>query len=168
MAILTYPGIAINDFFKRINIVKNNPTLIARTYFELLDEISNGEIDILDPNNPFVYLLEVSAMSSYSAISESFINMRKSFPSLAHNAEEIYAHMAEEDFIGVYATPASAKFLFLFELNDLRAKMVKVYDEVTYINTGIKNYTGERKITIPRNTEVIIDNTKFSLSYLSI
>lgn len=132
---------------------KYNPSAIQRLILDHLDEITNGEVDIVDPTNPFVFLLESSAVNTALAVTENFNNLRKQYPSLAQTEEELYLHMSDKDYVNRFAVPSETDFTFVIQVNDMYTKMV--YDAVEKCG----------KLTIPRDTEFTIDDIVFTLQY---
>lgn len=149
----TYTSSTISDLMSNINRVRFNPSNIQRTILDVLDEVTDGEVDIVDPTNPFVFLLESSCVNTSLAITESAINLRKQYPSLAQTEDELYLHMSDKDFIGRFATPGFTDFTFMVSYKDVLNKMA--YDNVE------KCY----KAIIPRNTEITINDLTFSFQY---
>ena len=151
--IINYKSVAIQDLMDNIERYKYNPSGIQRTILDYLDEVTNGEVDIVDPTNPFVFLLEASSVNTAVAMNENLINLRKQYPSLAQTDEELYMHLSDKDFLDRFSLPAETDFTVVVQVNDLMNKMV--YD------TTNKHY----KATIARDTEFKIDGLTFTLQY---
>lgn len=153
VAITNNETLRVSDLLDQINLYKFNPSNIQRIVLQHLRDVTDGNIDIVDPTNPFVFLLESSAISTAAAMMTNETNTRRQYPAAAQTAEDIYIHMSDMDFIDRFATPAITKFSFMMDLNDLISKMV------------IESSTNSKKITIPRNTEFVVADTTFSLQY---
>lgn len=151
--IVTYKSVKITDIMSRLDDFKYNPSAIQRTILEVLDEVTSGTVDIVDPTNPFVFLLEASSVNTALAINENVINLRKQYPALAQTEDEVYLHMADDDFVNRFAVPSSADFIFSINANDIINKTV--YDPLE------NNF----KATIPRDTQFIVDDIIFTLQY---
>ena len=151
--IINYQSKSITDLMSNLDRFKYNPSAIQRTILDYLDEITNGEVDVVDPTNPFVFLLESSSVNTAVAITENLNNLRKQYPSLAQTEEDLYLHMSDKDFINRFAVPSETDFTVVIQVNDMYSKMV--YDSV--------NKCG--KLTIPRDTEFTIDDNVFTLQY---
>ena len=151
--ITNYKSVSVTDIMKRLDTVKHNPSTIQRATLELLDEITEGQVDVVDPTNPFVFLIESSAVNTALAINENIINLRKQYPSLAQTEEDLYNHLSDNDFINRFSTPASANFTVVMMVNDILNKMI--YDPVE----------NSYKAIIPRDTEFVVDNYTFTLQY---
>ncbi len=130
-----------------------NPAAIQAAQVDLINEIHNGEAEIVDASNPFVELLEASAINTVNFIRRDERTLRRMYPSLAQTEEELYPHMSDKDYVDRFAIPAKAKFYFFVNLTELTNKLV--LDEAT----------GIRKLVIPRNSYITVADTVFSLEY---
>lgn len=151
--ITTYQSAAISDLMKNIEQYKYNPSGIQRKIFECLDEVTNGEMEVVDPTNPFVFLLEASCVNTALAISENVTNLRKQYPKLAQTEDDLYHHMCDKDYINRFATPSFTVFTIAMSLSDILYKLVDDPEESCY------------KATIPRDTYFTIDGYTFTLQY---
>lgn len=143
----------VSTILTNLNKYKFNPAGIQRVVLAHLRDITDGKIDIVDPSNPFVFLLEASAVNTASFLIENEANTRKLYPAVGQTPEDLYLHMSDKDYIGRFASPAKTTFSLLIQKEELLGKMV------TDFATGI------RKITIPRNTEFKVADTTFCLQY---
>lgn len=137
----------------KIAEVKYNPSAIQRVVLDALDAAMDGSLDIVDPTNPFVFLLEASAVSTATANRESMISLRKQHPQLAQVDSDLYAHMSDGDYLGRFSNPAYATFTFITQLDDLVNK--GSLDLELNCNT----------LTIPKNTSVTVDGYYFTTQY---
>lgn len=151
--ITNYQAIPIKELLGDLSSYKYNPSLIQRRILDHLEDITSGQINIVDPTNPFIFLLEASCVNTALSIQENTYSLRKTYPALMQNEEDAYLHMSDLDYLDRFATPATANFTFYLELNSVLSNLVKVPNE---------NFS---KITIPRNTEILIDDITFSLQY---
>lgn len=147
-------NVSIENMLSRLEEFKYNPAGLQRAIFSVLDEITDGEIDIVDPTNPFVFLLEASSVNTALAVSENLINLRKQYPSLAQTEDELYPHMADVDFINRFAIPSETSFTVTILVDDLLNKLAL-----------IENSDNIHQATIAKNTEFVIDGVTFSLQY---
>lgn len=143
----------ITGLLNNVGKYKYNPSGIQRVVLQHLKDVTAGEIDIVDPTNPFVFCLEASAVNTAAFMLESAANTRKQYPSVSQTPEDLYIHMSDKDFIDIFATPASTVFSIMIQKADLLDKMV--YDPETL----------GRKVSIPRNTEFSVAGITFSLQY---
>jgi hypothetical protein len=143
----------VSKLLSQIDQYKYNPSGIQRVILNHLTEITNGDIEVVDPTNPFVFLLEASSVNTAAFIIDNEANTRKQYPSSAQTFEDLYTHMSDKDYIDRFATPAKTKFSILISKDELLDKMV------------LDPLTGIRKIRIPRNSEFTVAEVKFSLQY---
>jgi len=150
---LTSNSTSITALREKLEFYKYNPSAIQRLILDHLSEITDGNVNIVDPTNPFIFLLESSAVNASLAISENISTLRKLYPSLTENEEDLYLHMSDKDFINRFATPANAKFTMVIQVSDILNKML--YDSTNDCY----------RATIPKDTRFIIDNIIFTLNY---
>lgn len=146
-------GTRVSDLLGNLLKFKNNPAAIQRQALGVLRDVMDGKIDIVDPTNPFVFLLEVSAVNTAAGIIDNEASVRQLYPRLAQTEEDVYRHMSDKDYIDIFASPSTGKFIFAANKNELIDAMV--YD----VSMGI------RKIVLPRNSEFTIAGTTFSMQY---
>lgn len=137
----------------QIDQYRYNPTRIQGAILRLLRDVSGGKIDIVDPSNPFVFLLEAAATIGASNMTENAANNRKQYAKVAQNFNDLYRHMHYGEFQDIFALPSSVPFVLGFNKEELISRMVQVPG------------TDIRKIVIPRNTTITISDTVFSLQY---
>ncbi len=145
--------VSVSKLMGSLELYKYNPTAIQRVSLDYLEAVTNAEVDIVDPTNPFVFLLETSAVQTALAVNETRLALRKQYPSLSQNEDEVYMHMSDKDFSDRFATPAESIFTFIVNVNSFITHAVDSPDE------------GCHKVTIPRNTEVVLGSWTFSLEY---
>lgn len=143
----------VNALMKNVNLYQYNPALIQRSVMQTLTDVSDGTIEIVDPTNPFVFLMESAAVLTAAAMIKNEVNTRKQYPYSAQDEEDLYLHMSDKDYIGRFATPSTTKFSILMPKEELLSRMV------LDVATGIK------KLVIPRNTFFTIADTIFSIQY---
>lgn len=136
-----------------IRLVRFNPTEIQRYVHRLIPEISEGKHDVIDPSNPFTFVIEAACTLAASNMAENSANNRRQYATAAQSKPELYRHMADHDLTDIFALPCTAPFHFAFSREELKSAMVQVP------GTDIK------KLVIPRNTTVSIANLVFSLQY---
>lgn len=144
----------ISEIAKSFTQVRSDPTLIQRAVLDTIENVSNGKMVIIDPNNPFVLNLEMSVSLAVSNLEEARNLTRKTYPALTDSWDDLYRHMSDYDYKDVYATPASGKFCLLLDKEELLSKMV--LDPASL---------GTRRFTIPRYTQVEVQDTPFTLLY---
>ena len=151
--ITKYKSVSITDIIARLELFKHNPSAIQNVVYEYLDEITSGEVDIVDPTSPFVFLMESSAVNTALAVNEFFTGLRKQYPCLAQTESELYHHLSDKDYLERFATPSAVTFTVAMQVNDVLNKMQRSDSENCY------------KATFPRDSRFTIDQYTFTLQY---
>ena len=144
-------SINIEEQLKELSLYKYHPNAIFNISLNRIKDMLDGKIEIVDPSNPFVYLIETSSINTAFAIKEFTLLMRKLYPRLANNFQNLYLHMSDYDYLGVYAEPSYADVTFNILYNDFISK--------AHYNSDTKEYT----LKIPRHTKLNIDNYSFTI-----
>ncbi len=141
------------DLNAMIEAAKLNPMAVQRAGIDYLEAVHNGEVEIVDPSNAFVYLMEMgSTMFSNLARKDELLN-RVQYPELAMTRDELYRHMSDVDYINVFSSPSTAPLLLIYSLSEIMEKAVE---------TG---HAGMRKLVIPRHTKIMAGDAPFTLQY---
>lgn len=143
----------ITTLLANLDTYKYNPSAIQRVWRNYLKEVTNGEVSIVDPTNPFVFLLEASAVNTSLAVSESLSNLRKQYVSLAQTDDDLYAHMSDKDYLDRFSNASTANFTFVFQTSEIINKLLYDSSEDCY------------KATIPRDSSVTVGGMTFTLQY---
>jgi hypothetical protein len=146
-------SVKVSNLLDDIALYKYNPSGIQRVVLEHLRALTDGVVDVIDPTNPFVFLLEASSVNTAAAMIENAANTRKQYPAAAQTPEDIYIHMSDVDFVDRFATPAMTRFSIMMQKDDVINKMIS------------DPLTASKKVTIARNTEFTVAETTFSLQY---
>ena len=141
---------AIKD---RMRELEHNPASIQRIILETLREVHDEDIEVIDSATPFGFLLQSSAVVTSAAIDEAAALTRKQYAVEAQTEADLYLHMSDKDYLNRFAMPSRAKFTFAFDKEELLQKLVEDPD----LNI--------RKLIIPRNTKVTVNNITFTLQY---
>lgn len=135
------------------NIIRN-PKAAVRVAFDILERLTDGDVVMVDASNPFAYSLEMAAvMTNYGLIQGEALG-RRLYPSMAKTQEDVYLHMADEDYLDRFSTPAETVIGFVMPLQDIYGKAVP-------INDG----TGAKALVIPRHTSITAGDFTFTLQY---
>lgn len=153
MNILPSKSVSINALLERLEFHKYNPSSMQNVVFDYLEEVTNGEVDIVDPTNPFVFLIESSVVNTSLAITENFINLRKQYPSLSQTEEEVYHHLSDIDFLNRFAVPSETIFTITIQADSLFNNYV--YDQIEKC----------WKAKLPRDSYIVVDGLRFTLQY---
>ena len=131
-----------------------NPAAIQRAAVALIPAMTNGEIEFVDPSNPVVMCIENASINTAAWMIQNAALTRKQYPAAAQTIEDLYPHMSDKDYIDRFAVPTIGTFVFFFGMDEILSKLV-----ADASNSGV------RKVIIPRNTYVTVNDTVFSLQY---
>lgn len=144
-------SIDIKKELKYLNLYKYQPNGILNISLNRISDMLDGNISVVDPSNPFMYLLETSCMNTTLAVQEYLLTSRKLYPRLANTEEDLYLHMSDYDYLGTFAEPATGVVHFNILYSNF--KKVAYYDSVNE----------EYILKIPRNYRVKVDGYIFTL-----
>ncbi len=143
----------ISDLHKNMAVHGTNPRAVIRDVFGMLNRVTNGQVDIVDASNPFVYAVESAvALTSGFFLEDHSLN-RRQYPASAQTEDDLYYHMSDLDYLKRFAIPSRGQFVFIFNYQEILAKMVDVPS------------LGIRKVVIPRHTSVSVGSVLFKLEY---
>lgn len=146
-------NIQTSELLEQLDTYRTNPNAIQRSVYGLLTKASAGKLNVIDPTNPFSLLLEASAVVSADGLAECESLTRRQYPKLTTNEEDLYGHIADAEYVGIYGTPSSDEFLVIMNLAEIKARA-----------RGVPGQTFS-KITIPRETKVTIGGVEFGFCY---
>jgi hypothetical protein len=151
--ITNFTTVTTNTLLANAINFKSNPSLIQQYILNYLQGITNGQVDIVDPTNPFVFLLEASTVNAAAAMLENVAALQKQYISLARSPEDIYMHMSNSEYIDIFSTPANGTFTFLINKEDVIKNAVPVPGQP---------YS---KVTIAANSFVSVSQYTFTILY---
>lgn len=148
----------MSTFKDNLYQVLRNPSLIQQLVLNELDSQLNPtgttpRYDVPDGTLPFVFLMECGSMETAASINEMEAGMRRLYGRQAVTPDELYAHMADDDYIGRFATPASTPFMMVLDYDEIVAKAVPFGDQ------------GLKRIVIPRVTQFQAGKLPFTMQY---
>lgn len=148
----------MSRFKENLYQVLRNPSLIQQLVLNELDSQLNPDpnkptFDIPDGTLPFVFLMECGSMETAASINEMEAGMRRLYGRQALTPDELYAHMADDDYIGRFANPASTPFMLILDYDEVIAKAVPFGDQ------------GLKRLVIPRVTQFEAGKLPFTMQY---
>jgi len=111
-----------------------NPTLALDQALNML-----GNVDIPDPGNAFMFLLESNAVMFTASALLSETEARKAHPILARDYGDLYHHMSDADYLDRFASPSVSQITMVIPIKTVQ-------------DLAIDENTGVRKLTIPSHT----------------
>lgn len=146
-------AITITSLLGDLSQYATNPASIQKKMMLALKQIRNGDINVVDASNAFVFSLEATSVNTALAIQEAQALTRKQYPAAATTMSDLYLHMSDTDFVNAFALPTTAKFSMIVDKAQLIAALV------TDATTGIS------QVTIPRNSVFYAAGVPFSIQY---
>lgn len=129
----------------------HNPNMVIKTMLDFIERGTKENLTIGDPTNPFMMLMEASAVSGSNALLEPMGMIRKLYPNLAETPNDLYHHVSDEELVNLFAVPSVATIVIYINVLDLRSN-------------GIKNIKeGYTETKIPKYTEIIVGGVTFTL-----
>ena len=123
---------------------------LVGTALDYFESVQAGDLQIVDPSNPAVLLLEMMAVSTSNAVEHSDNNLANRYVSLATNFEQLYPHMTDEDHKDIFALSGTITFGVLVPIESL-------------LDKGIPDPTNTYKyVSIPKDTEVRVGEMTYT------
>lgn len=128
-----------------------DPNKIQTLMLDYIREANKGQLDIVDPTNPFTMLLEATAVNGSNPILEMKTLMRRMYSNLANTKQDLYPHLYDSVLINMFSVPSEANIVFYINIMELKQN--------GYRPTGAKYI----ETVIPEYTEVTVADTTFTL-----
>ena len=142
-----------------------NPLSIqAKALSDLSEKVLNGEI-VSDGNNPFTFLTEFSSNMTATLVNKACECFNGLYPANAQTATELYRHLSDFDYIGLYATPATTTVELVFDRNFLIDQAIDVSDEDRFNEDPLMTSGVYSKIVLPAYSKFTIGDSIFGLMY---
>lgn len=146
---------ADNDILTATRLAVRNPAAFFKTGIDYIESRLNGKV-VPDPLSPMVQQIEISSAQACTHIEESMAGDRRAYAILARTMRDLYANASDYDMINRFSQPGTTKMHLMFPREELVGLMVNVAGSQL------------RKVVIPRNTEIIIDNQTSLISLYPI
>jgi hypothetical protein len=141
------------SLINQIDNFRNNPSAMQRVILQAIDDASDGTLDIVDPSNPFVFLIESMACVGAALFTRYATTSYRQYPSLAQTQDDLYCWMSDMDYAGRFAIPTTADFQIWLSVEELTARAVATG------NNGVK------QLSIPRDTTITVAGFDFTMQY---
>lgn len=129
-----------------------NPAMVQHAILTELRSRLGGTKVIADSNNSFNFLLEAASEMYVDSILRSEDNLGSRYAKRAQTTEDLYKHVSDFDYVGLFGSPASLLFSIILDKDYLIKNAVKYND----------NYN---KVIIPKDTIFTIGKYSFGLYY---
>jgi len=143
----------IATWLSQLNQLNANPGDIQALALAQLESTLNGASDVADPGNPFIFLMEASAVNSAGTMVSYENYNRLTYGSMAQTPQQLYTQMSDVDYLDRFAIPSQGTFFLLLQYDELVAAMVP---------TGVNNIS---KVTLPRYMAVTVNGVTFTAQY---
>lgn len=145
----------LNTNFKAaIDSLQADPIACASLCLRTLENSTNGEVRIIDPSNPFAFLMETSVVLYVNSLDRQITALAKQYAANARTWDDLYRHMSDKDYEGIFSTPGQAPIMFFLDVQEVMEKAIPVNDG-----------SGDRKLTISRNSQIVTSGVKLTLLY---
>lgn len=148
-----YKQVPLSTILGDLAPYKYNPSKIVDVTLDRLTDMLDDKVDIVDPSNPFTYLLETSCLNAAFAIQEYALLTRKLYPRLANNEEDLYLHMSDFDYLGRFSEPVTAQVTFNVLYNSFKS------------NAVVDLASGDSTFKLPRHYKITVGLQIFTLLY---
>lgn len=132
--------------------ILGNPAATQYLVMQEIENRTNGNVSIADPNNGFSLLLEFSSSLVAQLVRQEDKHYAALYPKRAQTPEDLYPFLSDYSWVNLMAAPADVKFNVLFNKEWLIQNAIP-YDDVYDIHV------------IPKETIATIANVPFTLYY---
>ena len=135
-----------------------NPQLLQSLILDRFEASTDGKYAIVDGNNVAAFLIE--SFSSIAAKSIQKIDdsvLPAAYPSRAVSMTDLYKHLSDYDYLGMFASPSTCSILLIVEKDYLMQHATDVVNE-----DGSVLY---KKVIIPQTARFKIGSYNFGLYY---
>lgn len=142
-----------------------NPLSIqAKALDDLSEKVLNGDV-VSDGNNPFTFLTEFASNMTANIVNTACECFNGLYPLNAQNATELYRHLSDFDYVGLYATPATTSVELIFDRNFLIEQAIDTSDEDGFNEDPAMISGVYSKIIIPAYSKFNVGDYVFGLMY---
>ena len=132
-----------------------NPLVLQSLMLDEFENSSEGKYTIADGNNVVTFLMEMFASLSSNIVRKIDDAVLPSiFPSRATEIADLYKHLSDYDYVGLFASPASANISLIMDKASVIHNAVPTNDDGT-----------ERMLIIPSTTRFSIGSKTYGLYY---
>jgi len=137
------------QLMKELQVAVYDPNIIQIKSLKLLQAQLNGECNIPDATNPFIFLMENNAMVTSAAVHETAVNFRRTYPELATSKTDLYGHINTNEVNNIFAGPSKAMFNIY-----LGADEIMKFGKITGTFSSI---------IVPKFSNITVDEITFTL-----
>lgn len=142
------------DFKNAIDQCQANPFACSALAIRAFEELNGGTVKVVDPSTPFVYLMETSVVMYVNSLDRCANQLTRLYPSNANDYQDLYRHMSSKDYDNRFSSPGTVPIMFFLNIEEIKKKAVDTNDG-----------TGNRKLTISRNSQIVTSGIKLTFLY---
>lgn len=140
-------------------------SLQAKALDDISEKVLNGAV-VSDGNNPFTFLTEFSSNMTADIVTKACECFNNLYPENAQTSTELYKHLSDFGYVGLYATPASTTVELVFNRDFLIDNAVNIDSPSSDHDYDPRKVSGTySKIIIPAYSRFTIGELVFGLMY---
>ena len=129
-----------------------HPGIIQQRTLERLSSKMLGDAPIVEPNSTAVSIMEGFSTEMAGFGQASIAALSPLYAHRAQTAEDLYKHMSDFDYLGLFSEPAPVFMNLMFQRDALIESAIPVNDQYS-------------KVIIPKDSEFLIAGYKFGIFY---
>lgn len=133
------------------------PQVLQSYILDKFSEASEGKFVVTDPNNVAAFLVEAFATMGSNILRRVDDSVQPAiYPSRAISTSDLYKHLSDYDYVGIFSYPAQATIMMIFDVSYLMTNGVPV---------DVGTSSSVRQLIIPETTQFTVGQYKFGLYY---
>lgn len=142
-----------SKIIEQMSMIRYEPTRLLPLTMGLVEDAFDGKDILVDPSMPFPYLIEISATLTAGAIEEDQLLNMQQYPVMSEDEDSLFRHLSDKNFVNMFGSPAGCWFDILLSKEEVMANAVQV------------GTTGTKKLTLPRHSQIVVNNMAFTMQY---
>lgn len=130
-----------------------DPAARLRASIRRVNEIVDGNYQLVDPTNPLALLMEMACAGGAHACSHHEAEMRRRHPMLASTKEDLYYHLTDRQYVDAFAVPSETTVSMIIPIEDILQNAVEV------------GTTGVKKLVMGKNSIWRVTAYEFTTEY---
>ena len=133
------------------------PQVLQSYILDKFSEASEGKFVVTDPNNVAAFLIEAFATMGSNILRRVDDSVNPAiYPSRAISTSDLYKHLSDYDYVGIFSYPAQATIVMIFDVSYLMTNGIPV-------DSG--SSTSVRQLIIPETTQFTVGQYTFGMYY---
>lgn len=140
-------------------------SLQTKALDDLSEKVLNGDV-VADGNNPFTFLTEFASNMTAGIVNKACECFNSLYPENAQTSSELYKHLSDFGYVGMFATPATTTVELVFDRNFLIDHAVTSEPDDTDLNQDVTRVSGQySKVVIPAYSKFTVGDMSFGMMY---